>query len=262
MITSSQNPKVQWVRSLQSRSRQRREAGAFIIEGVRLVEEALGAGWKAQLVLYSEDLSARGQETVAAFASQGTKIEQVTPKVMRAASDTETPQGILAALPIHSKPPPEVLNFVFIPEGVRDPGNLGTMLRTAEAAGVEAVFLPEGTVDAYAPKVVRAAMGAHFRLPLISTNWETIRTKIGTSSLSVFLADAKNGERYTQSDLRVPLALVVSGEAEGPSAVAQDLAETRLHIPMPGGAESLNVAIAAGILLFEVVRQRSPRSPR
>jgi TrmH family RNA methyltransferase len=262
MITSSQNPKIQWVRSLQSRSRQRREAGTFIIEGVRLVEEAQGAGWEAQLILYSEDLSARGQELVAAFASQGTKIEQVTPKVMRAASDTETPQGILAALPIRSKPPPEGLNFVLIPEGVRDPGNLGTMLRTAEAAGVEAVFLPGGTVDAYAPKVVRAAMGAHFSLPLISTNWDNIRPKIATSSLRVFLADAKDGESYTQSDLRVPLALVVSGEAEGPSAAAQDLAETRLHIPMPGGAESLNAAIAAGILMFEVVRQRSLRSPR
>ncbi len=262
MITSSQNPKIQWVRSLQSRSRQRREAGAFVIEGVRLVEEALVAGYKAQLVLYSNDLSLKGQELVRAFETQGAPVEQVSSKVMRAASDTDTPQGILVVLPMIAKPAPETLTFVLIPESVRDPGNLGTLLRTAEAAGVESVFLPEGTVDQYAPKVLRSAMGAHFRLPVVSASWEAIRPKISTASLKVFLASARSGERYTQADLSAPLALVVSGETEGPSANALDIADAHLHIPMPGGAESLNVAIAASILMFEVVRQRSLRSPR
>jgi TrmH family RNA methyltransferase len=262
MITSSQNPKIQWVRSLQSRSRQRREAGAFVIEGVRLVEEALVAGYKAQLVLYSNDLSLQGQELVRAFETQGAPVEQVSSKVMRAASDTDTPQGILVVLPMIAKPPPETLTFVLIPESVRDPGNLGTMLRTAEAASVDSVFLPEGTVDAYAPKVLRSAMGAHFRLPVVSASWEAFRPEIKATSLKVFLADARGGERYTQADLSAPLALVVSGETEGPSANALDLADAHLHIPMPGGAESLNVAIAASILMFEVVRQRSLRSLR
>lgn len=262
MITSSQNPKIQWVRSLQSRSRQRREAGAFVIEGVRLVEEALTAGYKAQLVLYSDDLNPQGHNLIKAFQSQGAPVEHVSSKVMRAASDTDTPQGILVVLPLPSKPPSGVLDFVLIPEGVRDPGNLGTMLRTAEAAGVDGLFLPGGTVDAYSPKVLRAAMGAHFRLPILNTNWKTIRHRISSASLKVFLADAKDGEMYTQADLSVPLALVVSGETEAPSPDALELADAHLHIPMPGGAESLNVAIAAGILLFEVVRQRSQRSPQ
>jgi TrmH family RNA methyltransferase len=257
MITSSQNPKIQWVRSLQSRSRQRREAGAFVIEGVRLVEEALMAGYKAQLVLYSNDLSPQGQELVRAFESQGAPVEQVSTRVMQAASDTDTPQGILVVLPMIAKPATETLTFILIPEAVRDPGNLGTMLRTAEAAGVDSVFLPEGMADPYAPKVLRSAMGAHFRLPMVSANWEAIRPEIKAASLKVFLADAKGGEKYTQADLSAPLALVVSGETEGPSVDALDLADARLHIPMPGGAESLNVAIAASILMFEVVRQRS-----
>lgn len=261
MITSSKNPKIQWVRSLQSRSRQRHDAGAFVIEGVRLVEEALAAGYKAQLVLYSDDLNPRGHNLVKTFESQGASVDHVSPKVMRAASDTDTPQGILVVLPLLSKPPHGALNLVLIPEAVRDPGNLGTMLRTAEAAGVDSVFLPGGTVDAYAPKVLRAAMGAHFRLPIINAKWETIRSRISSESLKVFLADANDGEVYTQADLSGPLALVVSGETEGPSNEALDLTDVHLHIPMPGGAESLNVAIAAGILLFEVVRQRSLRTP-
>lgn len=257
MITSTQNPKIQWVRSLQSRSRQRHEAGAFVIEGVRLVEEALVSGYKAQLVLYSDDLNPRGHNLLQAFESQGTPVEFVSPKVMRSASDTETPQGILVVLALPSMPASKDLNFVLIPEGVRDPGNLGTMLRTAVAAGVDCVFLPGGTVDAYAPKVLRAAMGAHFRLPITHAPWDTIRPTISAESLKVFLADANDGEAYTRVDLSVPLALVVSGETEGPSPEALDLADARLHIPMPGSAESLNVAIAAGILMFEVIRQRN-----
>lgn len=262
MITSSKNPKIQWVRSLQSRSRQRREAGAFVIEGVRLVEEALAADYKAQLVLYSNDLNPQGQELVRSFQSQGAPIEQVSTRVMRAASDTDSPQGILVVLPMIAKSPPETLTFVLIPESVRDPGNLGTMLRTAEAAGVESVILPEGTVDPYAPKVLRSAMGAHFRLPVVSASWEAIHPEIKAASLKVFLADARGGEKYTQADLNAPLALVVSGETEGPSEKALDLADAHLYIPMPGGAESLNVAIAASILMFEVVRQRSLRPLR
>jgi TrmH family RNA methyltransferase len=257
MITSPGNPKIQWVRSLQSRSRQRRQAGAFVVEGVRLVEEALAAGWGAQLVLHTEELSDRGQKIVHGFAAQGTSEAQVTPQVMRVASDTETPQGILAVLPMRSLPLPEELDFVLILDGVRDPGNMGTMLRTSAAAGVDAVLLTEGTVDVFAPKVVRAAMGAHFNLPFTTTQWGEISILKADFSWHVFLADAKDGEAYTQVDLSSPLAIIVGGEAEGPSKTAQKVADVHLHIPMPGDVESLNVASAAAVLLFEVVRQRT-----
>lgn len=257
MITSPGNPKIKWVRSLQSRSRQRRQAGAFVVEGVRLVEEALAAGWGAQLVLHTEELRDRGQKIVHGFAAQGTSVAQVTPQVMRVASDTETPQGILAVLPMRTLPLPEELDFVLILDGVRDPGNLGTILRTAAAAGVDAVLLIEGTVDVFAPKVVRAAMGAHFHLPFTTTHWGEISVLKADFSWHVFLAAAKDAEAYTQADLSSPLAIIVGGEAEGPSKTAHKVADVHLHIPMPGDVESLNVASAAAVLLFEVVRQRT-----
>jgi TrmH family RNA methyltransferase len=256
MITSARNPKIQWVRALQSRPKERREARRFVVEGVRLAEEALQAGWEAELVLYSPELSGRGLQVVERFVGQGAAVEQVEAGVLRAASDTQNPQGLLAILPTVELPFPEKLTFLFIPDGVRDPGNLGAMLRTAAAAGVEAVCLPPGAADPFAPKVVRAAMGAHFRLPLRHCSWEEIAALAGANGLRLYLADVAGGEAYTRADLRLPLALVIGGEAEGAGSEAQSLAQGRLHIPMPGGVESLNAASAAAVLLFEVLRQR------
>jgi TrmH family RNA methyltransferase len=131
------------------------------------------------------------------------------------------------------------------------------MLRTAAAAGVQAVFIPAGTVDVYSPKVLRAAMGAHFRLPLRSLSWEELGTCLREASLRIYLADAGQGALYTATGFRQPLALIVGGEAGGAGASAEHLAHKRVRIPMPGGTESLNAAAAAAILLFEVVRQRN-----
>lgn len=256
MITSSRNPKIQQVRLLQSRPKERREARRFVVEGVRLAEEALAAGWEADLVLYSPQLGERGMQVVEGFAGRGVEVEEVDPEILRLASDTQTPQGLLAVLHMIELPLPENLSFLFIPDGVRDPGNLGTMLRTAAAAGVEAVCLPPGTTDPYAPKVVRSAMGAHFRLPLCLASWEQIAALVDEAGLHLYLADVSAGEPYYRADLRSPLALVIGGEAEGAGSQAQAHARTRLHIPMPGGVESLNAAVAAAILLFDVVRQR------
>lgn len=255
MITSTLNPKVQWVRALQSRTKQRRKAQAYVVEGVRLVEEALASGWAVQFVMFTGELDPRGQSLVDSFIAQGTQVEEVTPQVMRAASDTQTPQGILAVVPINSLSLPGVLDFVFIADGVRDPGNLGTMLRTAAAAGVNAVFTSLGTVDVYAPKVVRAAMGAHFRLPIRSWTWEEISLCLRRSSSRVYLASSSGGKAYSRIDFHFPLALIVGGEAEGAGESAQGLADTRVHIPMTGSVESLNAAVAAAVLLFEIVRQ-------
>ena len=255
MITSAQNPKIKRVRSLISSSRSRRKENAFVIEGVRLAEEALQAKWSAQAVFHSQDLSQRAQELLENYAAQGAPLEMVSPGVMRLISDTETPQGILVVLDREALPLPEALSFVLVPDGVRDPGNLGTMLRTAAAAGVDAVLLPPGNVDPFAPKVLRAGMGAHFRLPVYSMDWSQIRRCL--APLAVYLADAAAGMPYTQADFQGPIALVIGGEAEGAGPQAQALAAGSLHIPMPGGGESLNAAIAAAVLLFEVARQRA-----
>jgi RNA methyltransferase, TrmH family len=261
MITSTKNPKIQWVRELQSRTRRRREENAFVIEGVRLAEEALLAAWPTVLVLYTEDLNPRGQEIVAGLAAQGAAVKSVSEAVMSAASDTQTPQGILAALSLRPLPAPEALDFVFIPDGVRDPGNLGTMLRSAAAAGVQAVLLPPGAADPFAPKVLRAGMGAHFHLPIISYGWPEITAHLEVYQLRLYLAAARQGVPYTAVDFRQPFALVIGGEAEGAGAEAQARAAGFVHIPMPGRMESLNAGSAAAVLLFEAARQRQNNTP-
>lgn len=255
MITSSQNPKLKLVRALQGRSKERREEGAFLVEGVRLVEEALSADWPIRYVLYSDGLSERGQELVKKMESAGLEVEEAAGDLLQAASGTETSQGILAVLELAALPLPDFPNFVLIPDQVRDPGNLGTLIRTAAAAGVQAVLLPPETADAFAPKVVRAGMGAHFWLPIHTMEWDEIERFCKEANLQIFLADMF-GPSCWETDFRIPLALIVGGEAEGASQQARTSANTIVSIPMPGNTESLNAGMAGAVLMFEVVRQR------
>lgn len=254
MITSAQNLKLKLVRSLLGRSKERREAGAFAAEGIRLVEEALAADWPFRFVLAGETLSERGKALVQALKAKGVDVEEVADHLLNSLSDTGNTQGVLAALELRPLLIPENLSFVLILDQIRDPGNLGTLLRTAAAAGVQAVFLPPETADAFAPKVVRSGMGAHFRLPVHSLGWDEIRVRV--DGLRVLLADM-DGVSCWKTDLRGPLTLVVGGEADGASREARALATESVSIPMPGQTESLNAAVAGSILLFEAVRQRA-----
>jgi RNA methyltransferase, TrmH family len=259
MITSIQNPKVQAIRSLLAKPRDRRQNQSFVVDGVRLAEEALASGWPPELVIFSDDLSERGHEVVLRMKASGADVEQVSPQIMKSLSETETAQGLLAVMPMRNLPLPSILNFVLIADAIRDPGNLGTLLRAAAAAATQGVILTPGSVDPYSPKVVRSAMGAHFRLPIQSLTWPEIRPllKDRAQPLHIFLADVSQGEPYWNADLRQPLAILIGNEAEGASASASQLADSPVHIPMPGGSESLNAAVAAAVLLFDVARQRA-----
>ncbi len=254
LLTSAKNPRIQRIRALQTSPKARREAGAFVAEGIRLLEEALRAGWTPATLLAVEELPPRAARLVEAYRARGTEPVWVTPRVLAAASDTRTPQGVLAVFPKRRLPLPEERDFLLLLDGIRDPGNLGTILRSALAAGVQGVLLPPENADPYAPKVVRSAMGAHFHLPLVSGSWEESTALLG--GMPVYLAEARRGLPYTQADFRSPCALLVGGEAAGASAAARRIATRSLHIPMPGPVESLNAAIAAAVLMFEVVRQR------
>jgi TrmH family RNA methyltransferase len=256
VITSSQNAKIKLVRSLLGRAKERREANAFVVEGVRLVEEAIYSNWKFQFALYDETLNERGRSHVEGLKSRGVEVEVVSESLMKSLSETETPQGILAVLELTQLPIPNLPNFILIPDQIRDPGNLGTLLRSAAATGVQTVLLPPETTDAFAPKVVRAGMGAHFRLPIHVMNWEEIEQVSKSANLQVYLADM-DGSPCWEMNLRQPLALVVGGEAEGASSEARMLANQKISIPMAGSVESLNAGVAGSILMFEVVRQRS-----
>jgi RNA methyltransferase, TrmH family len=257
MITSTHNPKIQFARSLLGRSKERRETGAFVAEGVRLLEEALAVQWPFRFVLASETLSERGRELVTKLQTHGVDIEIVADNLMQSVGETESSQGLLAVLEYSPLPMPPALSFALILDQIRDPGNLGTLLRTAAAAGVEAVFLPPETVDAWAPKVIRAGMGAHFRLPIRALSWNEILSY--SDGLQVHLADMEGAISCWQADLRSPLVLIVGGEAVGASQPARELATGRVSIPMPGKTESLNAAAAGAILMFEVLRQRTSK---
>ena len=254
VITSSQNPKIKLVRALLGRPKERRAAGAFIVEGVRLIEEAQARDWHFRFALYDASLNERGSSLVEHLLSRGIEVEEVSERLMKSLSDTETPQGILAVLEFTRLPISNSPDFLLIPDQIRDPGNLGTLFRTAAAAGVQAVFIPPETTDAFAPKVVRSGMGAHFRLPIQPMRWEKIRRE--TKDLQVYLADM-DGKSCWESDLRQPLALIIGSEAEGASDQAREVATQKISIPMSGDIESLNAGVAGSVLMFEVVRQRS-----
>lgn len=256
MITSSHNAKIKLVRALLGRAKERREANAFVVEGVRLVEEAISSGWTIQFALYDGTLSKRGGSKVEALKSRGVDVEMVSDGLMESLSETETPQGIVAVLKFEHLPIPDSPDFILIPDQVRDPGNLGTLLRSAAATGVQAVLLPPETTDAFAPKVVRSGMGAHFRLPIRPMGWEEIAQLGRSAGLQIYLADM-DGKSCWETDLRQPLALIVGGEAEGASREARMLADQKISIPMRGKMESLNAGVAGSVVMFEVVRQRS-----
>ncbi len=259
MITSDKNPKVQFVRALLDHVKERKEAKAFVVEGVRLVEEALQANSEVPLILFSKNLSERGHILLESFRSKETFVEEIPLQLMTKIADTDVPQGIIAVVSNPELELPQKLDFVLICDQIRDPGNLGTIFRSAHAAGVQSVLLTPGTTDPYAPKVVRSAMGAHFHLPIRKLDWTQISTMCHTQSepLTIFLASAQSSNSYWDCDLKKPAALVIGGEAKGAAEEANLYVDQIISIPMPGQMESLNAAIAAGILLFETVRQRS-----
>lgn len=254
MITSSKNSKLQKVRALLEHHKR---GEPFVAEGVRLVEEGLSAGWQPELMLYSAQISERGRTLIQNVVQTGTSVEEVDERVFRSLTATENPQGLLAVFPPLSKPLPENWSLLLIIDQLRDPGNLGTILRTAHAVGVDGIFLTSGSVDPFSSKVIRAGMGAHFHLSLFTENWDLIVSTCQQKHARVLLAETNCGDDLWSTNLRGPIALVIGGEAEGASETAHKLADACIHIPMPGQSESLNAAVAAAILLFEVVRQRT-----
>ena len=261
MITSVANEKVKYVRSLYRRRVRYRER-CFVIEGVRLVREAFRAGIVPALVFYNEGIDATpgGRELLVEMQKVEAPAFAVSERVMKALADTVSPQGVLAVVPFVELDSPPGPSLVLVIDHLRDPGNLGAILRSANAAGVERVILAPKTVDPYNPKVVRGAMGAHFRLPIVALSWPEIAETL--TGVQVLLADVRGGQAHYEVDWTKPSALIIGGEAHGASREARELAAATIAIPMHGGAESLNAAMAASVILFEAARQRRWLSPK
>lgn len=254
IIQSAQNTRVQTVRSLLEQSKARRKSQAFVAEGVRLLEEGLSSTFPLQFVLYRSDPSERVASLLQKLPRSSPCFE-LLPALFDDLADTSNSQGVLGVFSILESDFPAEPNFILIADQLRDPGNMGTILRTAEAAGVQAVLLPPGNADPWAPKVLRAGMGAHFRLPILQYPWSTIATFC--APLRILHADMDGAESCWQTNMLAPLALLIGGEAEGISAEARPLVSQSVRIPMAGATESMNAAIAAALLMFEVSRQRN-----
>ncbi|HUZ76508.1 MAG TPA: RNA methyltransferase [Chloroflexota bacterium] len=246
-----------------SERKARQRLGLCLLEGVRLVESAQAAGLALDPILYAPE---RLAATAAGRALRKrlehlAEAEEVADGVFRALSDTVTSQGVVAAAPI---PPPLPLlaeGPVLVLDAIADPGNAGTIIRSAHAAGAAGVVALRGTADLWAPRTLRAAMGSHFQVPLqVNLDWEQLAAALHPRPL--LIAAARGGPFYWDVDLRGPIAIVIGSEARGASSAAQAAASSSICIPMAAGAESLNAAAAAAILLFEAVRQRgSPWQP-
>ena len=257
MITSHHNPQLKLVRSLAGRAKDRRAAGAYLVEGVRLVEELLESGQEVDRIYYSDDASNRAARLIPRLEGSGIICETVLSTVFKTISETETSQGILAVVKIPLVDAQDTIDddLILVPDQIRDPGNLGTLLRSAVAAGVTRVIIPPETVDPYAPKVVRSAMGAHFSIKITPLEWDRIQTIL--SGYAVFLAAANGEVGLWHADFRSKTAIIIGGEAEGAGSFAKSISKVTVSIPMKGKIESLNAGVAGSIILFEVMRQRS-----
>lgn len=251
--------KVQRLRRLVGRRTAREAERAFVAEGAKVVAEALAGGSVETLFL---DPSALGPAEVLvvdrAFAS-GCRVFELEKGVLERVAGTVTPQPLLAVVPFVDRPLGELARdgVIVVCSDVRDPGNLGTVLRSAEAAGVRGVVCSDGTVDPYNPKCVRASAGALFHVPLVvGGNTVQVLGELGAWGLRRFGTSVRGGTPLWDADLRGPIALVLGNEATGLAPSVEGGLDGQVTIPIDGRAESLNVGMAAAVLVYEAARQR------
>jgi len=260
IITSRQNPAIKLLRGLLSQRKARQREGLFAVEGDRLVGEALRAGWPVHTVLLRRP--ARDEHAAESLATDcrqaGARLIACAADVLDSALDVDASVDAVGLLHLPQGNAPLATEgplAAFVLEDVRDPGNLGAILRTAHAAGMSGVVLAGHCADPFSPKAVRAACGALFRLPLVAVlEPEAVRTVLPRARH--WAACAGGGEAWHCVDVRGPSALWLGNEAHGLSDRAVELCDGRIHVPIAPAAESLNVASTAALLTFELLRQR------
>ena len=250
-ITSSKNPMVQRLRDLKN-AKARRMEGRFLVEGEVMIREALGCGLK----IYELAADEAHEAFAAEMAEEGAHAAIVSRSLLESICETQTPQGVCASFEM-----PAPLNLDALPDrivaldGVQDPGNVGTIWRTADAAGFQAMLLGAGSADPLAPKVQRAAMGSGFRVGFAHTAQlaDTLRM-LRENGWRIVASDLKGQDFYKREDCGEKFVLIIGNEARGISDAVRGEADCRVRLPMRGGAESLNAAVAAGIMMYELMR--------
>lgn len=274
LITSPSNPRISRARELQT-AKGRKKHGLFLMEGPHLLQVLLDSTIVPAEVYYQPTLlerTAQGHSLLHRLlhtrSLSGESRVEVSERVIESISETQTSQGVVSVLPLSAFAPQQIRACrpaaprpaLLILDGLSDPGNMGTILRTALAADVDEVLLTPHCVDCFSPKVVRAAAGAHVALPIaVDQTWDVIEERIEKhcqGERRVLLAEAGSAHQYFEQDLRAPFALITGNEAHGPSPEARKRANATISIPLANNVESLNAAMATGIILYEAVRQR------
>lgn len=258
MITSIQNPRIKIIRDLLGSKKERDALRLMVLEGVRLAEEALKSGLGITQCIFSTNLSSRGNSVLEQIRQTKAQIEEVTPELMDRVSDTQHAQGILLVCALPEIPLPHAPSYLLVLDRISDPGNLGTILRAAAALGVQGVLLTPGTSDPFAPKALRAAMGAQLHLPIKWQDVEAIKETCAAAEkrlmLTASLMDCP--QDCWDMDLTQPICLVIGNEANGISPQLIALSDQCVRIPIADETESFNAAVAAAILMYEIKRQR------
>ncbi|HEX4841990.1 MAG TPA: RNA methyltransferase [bacterium] len=260
-ITSTKNPLIKSLRALAARDI-REPDDRLVVEGVRMIEEAFASGVAVEVILYDPS-AMTGPRAVAVLdraRQRGVRLVTATARVVAACSQVETAQGIIAVVAHPRAALYDVLAFpqlvLVIADRIQDPGNLGAIIRIADAAEASAVVSTTGSVDARNPKAVRATMGSLFHLPVASAATPQLVTALQERRVRILLADPAGASDYTEVDYRSPIAIVLGNEGGGPDALWRTASPTTVRIPLYGRADSLNVAVAAALLLYEARRLR------
>ena len=262
MITSRENHLIKKIYRLHTAAG-RKKKGQYFIEGVRSVLQSLEAKAPVEEVVYSRQVHRipGGGELVERLENAGVKVVEISESLYETITDTENPQHIMAVINMQEYRLEDITAasdlLLVIVDGLQDPGNLGTIIRTADAAGVHGVVLLKGTVDPYNPKTVRSTMGSVFSIPVIREN-DTEGLFAGLHGLGVRLvaASPEGDTSYWDIDYRGRTGIIIGNEANGISEIARKSSDISAVLPMIGGAESLNAAVACGILLYKALEQR------
>lgn len=254
VITSTGNGLVKKVGLLQTKKSARKKENTFVIEGLRGVNEIPDPNMIRELIM-----SANIEPSAIKVDAQ--EVITVTEDVYKHMSDTKTPQGVMATVAMCHKTLDELevnhKGFYLVLENVQDPGNLGTMIRTAHGFGVDAIFLTKGCVDLYNPKTIRSSMGSLLHLPIVlDLEIEEIAAWLKSNDIPLYATDLQESKPLAHYTFNGSTAIAIGNEANGISEQLRSLAPYKMRIPMPGGLESLNASIAGSICMYEVMRQR------
>lgn len=260
VITSTSNIKVKRLVTLRKKSKAREEEGVFLTEGIRMFREVPGKQLKELYV--SESFYKKQKELITEISNRSAvRAEVLSDTVYSYVSDTKTPQGVLCVVKQKICLPMEVWSkegqHILVLDNLQDPGNLGTIIRTAEGAGVTGIIMSSDCVDVYNPKTIRSTMGSVYRMPFAyADNLTEVIKDMKDKGIHVFAAHLDGEKNYDEEDYHLPCAFLIGNEGNGLREEVADCANYFIKIPMQGQVESLNAAIAASVLMFEVSRQR------